>query len=86
MQTTSSELSLPTNSLLNNTYRVKHLLATSKLSFVYIAEYISTGEEIIIKEFYPLEIALRDLDNKSVINRLPSTKEKISGIKGEISK
>lgn len=81
MQTTSSELSLPTNSLLNNTYRVKHLLATSKLSFVYIAEYISTGEEIIIKEFFPLEIALRDLDNKSVINRLPSTKEKFQELK-----
>lgn len=81
MQTTSAELSLPTNNLLNNTYSIKRLLATSKLSFVYIAEYISTGEEIIIKEFFPLEIALRDLDNKSVINRLPSTKGKFEELK-----
>ena len=81
MQTTSAELSLPINNLLNNTYSIKRLLATSKLSFVYIAEYISTGEEFIIKEFFPLEIALRDLDNKSVINRLPSTKEKFQELK-----
>jgi len=72
MQAAIFELSLPINSLLHN---------TSKLSFVYMSEHINTGEQLIIKEFFPMEIALRDLDNKSVINRVPSTKEKFQELK-----
>ncbi|WP_155591539.1 serine/threonine protein kinase [Lysinibacillus cavernae] len=81
MQATISELSLPANSLLHNTYKIIRVLATSKLSFVYISEHIKTGERLIIKEFFPMELALRDLDNKAVINRLPSTKEKFEELK-----
>ncbi|TKI50208.1 serine/threonine protein kinase [Lysinibacillus tabacifolii] len=81
MQETMFELSLPINSLLKNTYKIMQALATSKLSFVYIAEHIHSGEQLIIKEFFPIEIALRDLDNKSVINRLPSTKDKFNDLK-----
>ncbi|TKI68867.1 serine/threonine protein kinase [Lysinibacillus mangiferihumi] len=81
MQETMFELSLPINSLLNNTYKIMRALATSKLSFVYMAEHIHSGEQLIIKEFFPIEIALRDLDNMSVINRLPSTKDKFNDLK-----
>ncbi|WP_051891605.1 serine/threonine protein kinase [Lysinibacillus sphaericus] len=81
MQAAIFELSLPINSLLHNTYKITQVLATSKLSFVYMSEHINTGEQLIIKEFFPMEIALRDLDNKSVINRVPSTKGKFQELK-----
>ncbi|MFJ8087161.1 serine/threonine-protein kinase [Lysinibacillus sp. NPDC095746] len=81
MQAIQVELSLPANSVLNNTYKIKEVLATSKLSFVYIAENINERNQIIIKEFFPNDIALRDLDNKTVVNRLPSTKQKFEDLK-----
>ncbi|MFB7158900.1 serine/threonine-protein kinase [Lysinibacillus sp. NPDC056232] len=79
--TTQIELSLPANSVLNDTYKIIEVLATSKLSFVYMAENINDGNQLIIKEFFPNDIALRDLDNKTVINRLPSTKQKFEDLK-----
>ncbi|MDM5249176.1 serine/threonine-protein kinase [Lysinibacillus sp. G4S2] len=79
--TTQVELSLPINSVLKDTYKIKEILATSKLSFVYIVENINEGNQLIIKEFFPNEIALRDLDNKTVVNRLPSTKQKFKDLK-----
>ncbi|MGE7948296.1 serine/threonine-protein kinase [Lysinibacillus sp. NPDC093688] len=81
MQAIQVELSLPANSVLNDTYKIKEEIATSKLSFVYIAENINEGNQLIIKEFFPNDIALRDLDNKTVVNRLPSTKQKFEDLK-----
>ncbi|PJO44668.1 serine/threonine protein kinase [Lysinibacillus xylanilyticus] len=81
MQVIQGELSLPANSVLNDTYKIKEVIATSKLSFVYIAENIHEGSQLIIKEFFPNDIALRDLDNKTVVNRLPSTKQKFEDLK-----
>ncbi|MFJ7888369.1 serine/threonine protein kinase [Lysinibacillus xylanilyticus] len=81
MQVIQVELSLPVNSVLNDTYKIKEVIATSKLSFVYIAENIHKGNQLIIKEFFPNDIALRDLDNKTVVNRLPSTKQKFEDLK-----
>ncbi|WP_374966044.1 serine/threonine protein kinase [Lysinibacillus sp. RS5] len=81
MQVIQVELSLPTNSVLNDTYKIIEVIATSKLSFVYMAENTQEGNRIIIKEFFPNDIALRDLDNKTVVNRLPSTKQKFENLK-----
>ncbi|KOP69401.1 serine/threonine protein kinase [Lysinibacillus sp. FJAT-14745] len=81
MQATEVELGLPVNSVLNDTYKIKEVIASSKLSFVYIAENTQEGNQIIIKEFFPNDIALRDLDNKTVINRVPSTKQKFEDLK-----
>lgn len=81
MQATQCELSLPINSGLNNTYKIKEVLATSKLSIVYLAENINNEKRLIVKEFFPKEMALRDLDNRTIINRLPSTKHKFEGLK-----
>lgn len=81
MQAIQVELSLPANSVLNDTYKLKEVIATSKLSFVYIAENINEGNQLIIKEFFPNDIALRDIDNKTVVNRLPSTKQKFEALK-----
>jgi len=81
MQVIQVELSLPANSVLNDTYKIKEVIATSKLSFVYIAENIHEESQLIIKEFFPNDIALRDLDNKTVVNRLPSTKQKFEDLR-----
>lgn len=81
MQATEVELGLPANSVLNDTYKIKEIIASSKLSFVYRAENTHEGNQVIIKEFFPNDIALRDLDNKTVVNRLPSTKEKFGNLK-----
>jgi len=81
MQTIQLELSLPTNCFLNDTYKIQKVIASSKLSIVYIAENNNAGDKVIIKEFFPHEIALRDLDNKTVVNRLPSTKQKFKDLK-----
>lgn len=81
MQATQVELSLPINSVLKDTYKIKKVIATSKLSFVYIVENINEGNQLIIKEFFPNDIALRDLDNKTLVNRVPSTKQKFEDLK-----
>ncbi|UPW81878.1 serine/threonine-protein kinase [Lysinibacillus sp. Ag94] len=81
MQATEVELGLPANSVLNDTYKIKEVIASSKLSFVYRAENTYEGNQVIIKEFFPNDIALRDLDNKTVVNRLPSSKEKFWKLK-----
>jgi len=75
------EVSLPVNSMLKNTYKIKEVIATSKLSIVYIGELVTGGKPVTIKEYFPKEIALRDLDNLTVINRLPSTKQKFEEFK-----
>ena len=75
------DVSLPINCVLKDTYKINEIISSSKLSIVYRGENLDSGEQVIIKEFYPSDIALRDLDNISVINRLPSTKEKFAELK-----
>lgn len=69
-------VSLNENILLKNTYKIKKVISRSELSFVYTGENIKTKETQIIKEYFPKKLALRDLDNQTVISRLPSTKKK----------
>ena len=54
MQAIQVDLSLPVNSVLNDTYKIKEVIATSKLSFVYIAENSKAGNQLIIKEFFQM--------------------------------
>ncbi|MEK4425981.1 serine/threonine-protein kinase [Solibacillus sp. FSL K6-1523] len=75
------ETKLPINFELKNTYKITGNISTSKVSIVYKAENIHTREKLVIKEFYPSEIVLRDLDNITVVNRLPSTKSKFKELK-----
>ncbi|SDC16297.1 MULTISPECIES: serine/threonine protein kinase [unclassified Candidatus Frackibacter] len=59
---------LPEGTILKNNYRIKDNLVTrSNFSIVYLAERIDTSEEVVIKEFFPKNLALRDLDAKSVV-------------------
>ncbi|MFJ7405379.1 MULTISPECIES: serine/threonine-protein kinase [unclassified Lysinibacillus] len=81
MDVAQYEVSLPVNSMLNDTYKIKEVIATSKLSIVYIGETINEGKQVTIKEYFPKKMAIRDLDNITVINRLPSTKPKFEDLK-----
>ncbi|MEG0260919.1 MAG: serine/threonine-protein kinase [Lysinibacillus sp.] len=81
MNTIQYDVGLNENSILKNTYVIKRNISLSNLSIVYVAENKVTKEEQIIKEFFPTDIALRDLDNMTVINRLPSTKKKYEKLK-----
>lgn len=57
------------------------IISVSEVSIVYKGINILTEDQIIIKEFYPKSIAIRDLDNKTIINRLPSSKKKFDALK-----
>lgn len=81
MNTTQNETVLPINLVIKNTYKINELISTSKMSIVYKGENVHTGEHLVIKEFYPSELVLRDLDNITVVNRLPSTKNRFEELK-----
>ena len=60
-------LHLPEGTILNDKYLIKRrLVAKSNLSTIYIALNQVTREKVIIKEFFPQELVLRDLDGKKV--------------------
>ena len=67
--------------VIKNNYKIIKKVSTSKLSIVYKGENILTGEKVAIKEFYPGDIAIRDVDDITVISRLPSTKKKFNYLK-----
>lgn len=82
MGVSGHDIGLKENMIIKKAYRVTEIISTSKLSIVYKGENLHTGENVAIKEFYPFEIAIRDLDDVTVINRLPSTKKKFEYLKG----
>ena len=58
---------LPEGTILNNKYLIQgRLVAKSNLSIIYIAVNKTTKEKVVIKEFFPQELVLRDLDGKKV--------------------
>lgn len=75
MRLAQYEICLQENTLLKNTYQIKKLISKSELSIVYMGENIETEEVLVIKEFFPNTLALRDLDDVTVLSRLPSTKK-----------
>lgn len=68
-------------SFLKEFYVIKNLVKIGNLSIVYLAEDMRTNQVHIIKEFYPREIAIRDMDNQTVLSRLPSNKTKFNQLK-----
>jgi serine/threonine protein kinase len=68
---------LKRNITLNSRYKIKKTLAVSDLSIVYLAEDSSRKQKCVIKEFFPKQLVLRDLDQKTVIGRQPSLKAKL---------
>ncbi|MFO7820371.1 MAG: serine/threonine-protein kinase [Halanaerobacter sp.] len=63
---------LPQGTILNNKYLIKNKLAPkSNLSIVYLAINSKTKEQVVVKEFFPQELALRDLNGRSVVSKRP---------------
>lgn len=81
MKTLDKELSLEENTILNNKYKIKKAISVSHLSIVYLADNNENDEMVIIKEFFPKQLVLRDLDNKSLVVKLPSIKKQFSNLK-----
>ncbi len=76
MKSVTSDICLKKNTLLKNTYRIKKVISCSELSIVYFGRHVESGDIQIIKEYFPKALVLRDLDDKTVLCRLPSSKEK----------
>ncbi|MBM7555625.1 serine/threonine protein kinase [Halanaerobacter jeridensis] len=75
-------LYLPKGTILNDKYLVKDkLVPKSNLSIVYLAVNSITGEKVIVKEFFPQELVLRDLDGIKVVPKYSNQKS----LKKEVS-
>jgi serine/threonine protein kinase len=61
---------------LGRRYQIDRVLSVSELSIVYTGYDRFQKKRCIIKEFFPGQLVLRDLDKKTVLIRLPSLKEK----------
>ncbi len=62
--------------ILKNRYRLGEKIYKSDLSIIYKAYDLENNQEYIVKEFYPDKFVLRDIDDKTVVCKLPSRKEK----------
>jgi serine/threonine protein kinase len=71
-------LVLPKNTVLNNKYQIKNMINKSNLSIVYLAINLESNTKVIIKEFYPVNQVLRDLDAKRVVCKNNLYKDKFS--------
>lgn len=56
---------LQRNTVLNNTYQVRRVIARSELTIVYAGRDRSTGAKVVVKEFFPRRLAGRKPDHKS---------------------
>lgn len=61
------DTSLNENVQLNQTYKILSTISSSDLSIVYLAQTIESGERVVIKEFYPKALVIRDLDGKTLV-------------------
>ncbi|CAM3808630.1 serine/threonine protein kinase [Marinicrinis lubricantis] len=61
--------------ILNYRYKIYAALAASELSIVYLARDTRLKRTVVVKEFYPNQLVLRDLDQRSVVCRKPSLRK-----------
>jgi serine/threonine protein kinase len=62
--------------ILDRDYQINRVLVVSELSIVYTGYDRAQKQHCIIKEFFPGQLVLRDLDQKTVLVRLPSLQAK----------
>jgi serine/threonine protein kinase len=72
----SEDMCLQKGSVLKGIYKIKETLSKGELSTTYIGEILNEKRKYIIKEYFPKKLVLRDIDNKTVLCRMPSLKEK----------
>jgi serine/threonine protein kinase len=69
---------LPNDTIINSNYLIQKTLAASNLSLVYLAFDQKRRQTCAIKEFFPTQLVLRDLDHLTVLTKQPSLKDKFS--------
>ena len=73
-------MDLKKGTILRGAYRIKKTVSTSELSHVYLVYHMAAKKTRIVKEFFPRALAMRDLDNRSVICRKPSSKARFQSL------
>jgi serine/threonine protein kinase len=68
---------LQRHTILNSNYRIKKVLANSDHSIIYLAENCLRKQKCVVKEFFPKNLVLRDLDHRNVIVKKPSNQDKL---------
>ncbi len=66
MRKDNSKIALQRNVILNDTYQVRQVLASSELAIVYAGRDKNTGLKVAIKEFFPQRLAARHSDKRGV--------------------
>ncbi|WP_019419351.1 serine/threonine protein kinase [Paenibacillus sp. OSY-SE] len=74
MKPEHADICLNRNVVLHHTYKVKKTVSRSELAMIYTGRHVESGQAVIIKESYPKQLALRDLDKRTVLCRTPSAK------------
>ncbi|WP_139488175.1 serine/threonine protein kinase [Brevibacillus dissolubilis] len=75
------ETSLPKGTILQQEYRIRRAISWTELSVGYIVYHQTSRTYLFLKEFFPASLAIRDLDHKGVLCRMPSTKKQFQELK-----
>lgn len=77
MDIEANDLALPKNTILNGEFLIEEVYYLGEQGIVYFGENVSSGKEIVIKEFMPYRCANRDLDGKKVVCKSSITRQKL---------
>lgn len=66
MRKDNCKMALQRNVIINDTYQVRQVLASSELAIVYAGRDRNTGAKVAIKEFFPQRLAERQADKRGV--------------------
>lgn len=86
MSIQENDIFLQVGTVLYGSYRIEELTSSSELSHVYLCSHLEKVEHYIIKEFFPRSLAIRDLDNKTMLCRRPSMKAMFEQMKESFAK
>ncbi|MGM0508831.1 MAG: serine/threonine protein kinase [Fusobacteriota bacterium] len=68
MENKMDYIHLPLGTKLNGKYKIEKIIAErSNFGIVYLANKTEENKKVVIKEFFPKKLALRDLDGKNLI-------------------
>lgn len=70
------EVALKNGIMLKSRYEIRKTISVSDLSIVYMGFDFLEGKECVIKEHYPKGKVLRDMDERTIVFKMPSFKEK----------
>lgn len=76
MKVEVDDICLSKGTVLKDIYEIKERISKGKLSITYVAYDLIKECKCIVKEYFPEGLALRDMDGKSVVCKMPSLKER----------